>query len=143
MKPTLTRTFAKDYTEPKGRLAITLNAWVPAEIDPTEDELRLPLEQCLSLLERTLFHIQLPEPPKPECCRECRFFQVTADSTDMGLCRCHPPAITDRPTPYNFPGVMADDWCGEFQRLRPQNADRPSVRSKRDEVDRAIRDSDF
>lgn len=111
MKPNLTRTLdQKISTQDHGevRLAITVNAWLPENIDPPDDDLKAAMKQASSAVERVLF--DWPQMVKPAC-KDCRFFQE-AGSREDAECRRRPPTTIDG---YGFPFVKPIDWCGEFE----------------------------
>ncbi len=109
MKPNLTRTFDQTITTPEYgpvRLAVTLNAWLPQEIDPSDDELKVALKDASAVVEKMLFQIEA-EPVKPSC-ETCRFFAYLS-------CRRRSPTKQQQFGDPRWPMTQADDWCGEFE----------------------------
>jgi hypothetical protein len=51
-----------------------------------------------------------------ECCKGCRFFLLSVESTEEGdgYCRRYPPSIVHAVVG-EFPEVHGSDWCGEWQ----------------------------
>jgi len=55
-------------------------------------------------------------------CGNCRFSLPTADRPNQVFCRRFPPYVIPRPDGNfgtEFPQMMSDGWCGEFQQPLP------------------------
>lgn len=60
-----------------------------------------------------------------EQCSACRFYEVSPHHDDEGVkpgfCHRYPPARANEdgmPVKWDYPPVLGDDWCGEFQVMR-------------------------
>ena len=86
-------------------------------------------------LRRVMAEINEKNRNKDQICLTCRFWDF---EDDEGRCKRYPPSVKSGPTNridmWEFPKVVYDDWCGEWQPL-PNKDGYYAVASPIDDVD--------
>lgn len=62
--------------------------------------------------------------PRPEQCQKCRFYEPgESEEPVSGYCHRHAPKPGIQDTfdeLHDWPRILADDWCGEFESANPR-----------------------